>query len=107
MRGEPGLCAAHNTPLPPPPPLLQVRVKATALAEFMAAQQHHQGVAGGGAVLRTYALLTLANKLVSQCEVQVRRVCLCVCVCGGGGGGGWGWGVRGASGCGAVRAAVA
>lgn len=42
----------------------QIRLKAQALVGFMAAQHGAQ---------RTYALLTLANKLISQCEVQVRR----------------------------------
>jgi hypothetical protein len=43
--------------------LEQVRLKAGALAGFVGAQHGAQ---------RTYALLTLANKLISQCEVQVR-----------------------------------
>jgi hypothetical protein len=42
--------------------LPQVRLKAQALASFIAAQHGAQ---------RAYALLTLANKLVNQCEVQV------------------------------------
>lgn len=45
--------------------LEQVRLKAQALVGFVAAQHGAQ---------RTYALLTLANKLVSQCEVQVTRL---------------------------------
>ena len=50
----------------------QVRLKAQALAQFVGAQHGAQ---------RTYALLTFANKLISQCEVQVgpRRGCM-VCV---------------------------
>ncbi len=43
-------------------PLPQIRLKAQALEGFMAAQHGLQ---------RTYALLTLANKLISQCDVQV------------------------------------
>ena len=43
--------------------LEQVRLKAGALAGFVAAQHGAQ---------RTYALLALASKLISQCEVQVR-----------------------------------
>ncbi|KAI7837388.1 hypothetical protein COHA_008755 [Chlorella ohadii] len=45
--------------------LEQVRLKANALVQFMGAQHGAQ---------RTYALLTLANKLISQCEVQVTRL---------------------------------
>ncbi|KAL4440598.1 hypothetical protein ABPG75_003599 [Micractinium tetrahymenae] len=45
--------------------LEQIRLKAQALVGFMAAQHGAQ---------RTYALLTLANKLISQCEVQVTRL---------------------------------
>ncbi|EFN53838.1 hypothetical protein CHLNCDRAFT_135914 [Chlorella variabilis] len=45
--------------------LEQVRLKAQALAGFVGAQHGAQ---------RIYALLTLANKLVSQCEVQVTRL---------------------------------
>ncbi|KAI3431256.1 hypothetical protein D9Q98_004319 [Chlorella vulgaris] len=45
--------------------LEQVRLKAQALSAFVAAQHGAQ---------HTYALLTLANKLVSQCEVQVTRL---------------------------------
>lgn len=45
-----------------PSPLLQVRSKALALVQFLGQQHGAQ---------RTYALLTLANKLLSQCEVQV------------------------------------
>ena len=51
-----------NCPLPRHFPPLQVRLKANALVQFMGAQHGAQ---------RTYALLTLANKLISQCEVQV------------------------------------
>jgi nucleoporin GLE1 len=45
--------------------LEQVQLKAQALAAFVA--QHKQ-------VQRTYALLTLAGKLLSQCEVQITRL---------------------------------
>lgn len=45
--------------------LEQIRLKAQALVAFIAAQHGAQ---------RTYALLTLANKVVSQCEVQVTRL---------------------------------
>ena len=43
---------------------VQIRLKAQALVGFVGQQHGFQ---------HTYALLTLANKLVSQCEVQVRR----------------------------------
>lgn len=45
-----------------PRPPSQVRLKANALVQFVGAQHGAQ---------RTYALLTLSNKLISQCEVQV------------------------------------
>ncbi|PSC71897.1 Nucleoporin GLE1 [Micractinium conductrix] len=45
--------------------LEQIRLKAQALVGFVGQQHGFQ---------RTYALLTLANKLVSQCEVQVTRL---------------------------------
>ena len=56
MPACPPVCACASAACP------QVRLKAQALAGFMAAQHGAQ---------RTYALLTLANKLISQCEVQV------------------------------------
>lgn len=62
----PNSCSSRACPgdrtCPAAPPLLQVRLKANALVQFMGAQHGAQ---------RTYALLTLANKLISQCEVQV------------------------------------
>lgn len=61
-----GTPAPIQTPPACPPPLplrsRQVRAKALALVHFMGQQQGAQ---------RTYALLTLANKLLSQCEAQV------------------------------------
>lgn len=53
---------AINELLRGPPRPLQVRAKGMALVHFMGQQQGAQ---------RTYALLTLANKLLSQCEAQV------------------------------------
>lgn len=64
----PGLCTAPPAtgcrpyrPCPTLPP--QVRNKSQALCHFMAQQHGNQ---------KMYALLTLAGKLLSQCEVQVR-----------------------------------
>jgi hypothetical protein len=47
--------------------VLQVRAKGLALVHFVGQQQGAQ---------RAYALLTLANKLLSQCEAQVRGFCV-------------------------------
>ncbi len=47
--------------------MLQVRAKGLALVHFVGQQQGAQ---------RAYALLTLANKLLSQCEAQVRGFCV-------------------------------
>lgn len=58
---------AAPQPAPAPRSALQVRLKANALVQFMGAQHGAQ---------RTYALLTLANKLISQCEVQVGAAAL-------------------------------
>jgi hypothetical protein len=49
-----------------------VNSKSSALVQFLSQL---------GGAQRTYALLTLAAKMISQCEAQVGGVCVCVCVC--------------------------